>query len=212
MAAHIDVTDNMKILFQGDSITDAGRGASPTGLGHGYAYTVASLLGALHPSKRLAFTNRGISGNRAKDLGTRWQRDCIDLKPDVVSIMIGINDTWRHYDSNDPTPAERFEAEYRAILRRTKTEIGARIVILEPFLLACPPDRLRWREDLDPKIDAVRRLARECADVYVPLDGLFAAACQEAPPEYWATDGVHPSPAGHGFIALQWVRAVTGQL
>ena len=212
MSTHIDITENMRILFQGDSITDAGRGASPSGLGNGYAHIASSLMGALYPDRRLEFVNRGISGNRAKDLGARWQRDCIDLKPDLVSIMIGINDCWRRYDSNDPTPAEKFESEYRAILERARNEIGAKVVMVEPFLLPYPEDRVTWREDLDPKIDAVRRLAREFADVLVPMDGIMNAAALEAPSEYWAGDGVHPSAAGHGLIALSWVRCVTGKL
>jgi lysophospholipase L1-like esterase len=212
MGKHIEITENMRILFQGDSITDAGRGASPSGLGNGYAHITSSLMGALYPGCRLEFVNRGISGNRAKDLGARWQRDCIDIKPDLVSVMIGVNDTWRRYDSNDPTPVEKFEAEYRAFLERTRDELSARIVIIEPFLLPCPEDRVKWREDLDPKIDAARRLAREFADVLVPMDGIMNAAALEAVPEYWAGDGVHPTPAGHGLIALSWVRCVTGKL
>jgi len=87
---------------------------------------------------------------------------------------------------------------------------GAKIVVMEPFLLPCPPDRLAWREDLDPKIDAARRLAREFADVYVPLDGLFAAAALSTGPEYWAGDGVHPSIAGAQLMAQTWLDIVAG--
>jgi acyl-CoA thioesterase-1 len=207
----IEITDNMRVLFQGDSITDAGRATSGSTLGDGYAFIAASMMGALYPQKRLEFVNRGISGNRVKDLASRWQQDCVDVRPDLVSIMIGINDTWRRYDSNDPTPAEKYEAGYRGLLERTKNELGAKIVILEPFLLPASADLKAWREDLDPKIDAARRLAREFADVYVPFDGLFAEAVMSAPGAYWAGDGVHPSPAGHAFIAMNWVRYVTGR-
>jgi acyl-CoA thioesterase-1 len=205
----IDLEKGARILFQGDSITDAGRG-KPPGLGTGYARIAADILLSRMPELGLTVMNRGISGHRAKDLVGRWGRDCIELKPDVVSIMIGINDTWRAFDSGDPTSADDFEASYRTILVRTQTELGAKIVMVEPFVLECPPDRVAWRADLDPKIAAVRRLAREFADVYVPLDGIFAEACTRVTPEYWAADGVHPTGAGHAFIALEWLKAVVG--
>ncbi len=205
----IEFKKDMRILFQGDSITDAGRGA-PEGVGNGYVKIAAGILLCRAPDLGLTIMNRGVSGNRAKNLVSRWDRDCIALRPDVVSIMIGINDTWRRYDSGDPTPVEAYEESYRTILQRTRDQIGAKIVMVEPFVLPCPPDRVAWREDLDPKLAAARRLAREFADVYVPLDGLFAEACVGVAPEYWAGDGVHPSDAGHAFIALEWLKAVVG--
>src|SRR5699024_5477088 len=135
-------------------------------------------------------------GNRVVDLRQRWQVDALDLKPDWVSIMIGINDTWRRYDSGQATSADDYEQHYRAILEQTRDH-GARIIILEPFVLPYPDDRNDWREDLDPKIAVARRLAREFAALFVPLDGVFAAAAVQRPMEFWAFDGVHPSHAGH---------------
>ncbi|MGG6310882.1 SGNH/GDSL hydrolase family protein [Paenibacillus macerans] len=197
------------ILFQGDSITDWGRnyedGAS---LGAGYPLLIASRLGYLFPEKNLTFLNRGISGNRAVDLQNRWDRDCLELKPTWVSIYIGINDTWRHYDNNDETTAEQFEAVYRNILERTREKLDAGLILIEPFVLPVPEDRREWRADLDPKIAVVRDLAREFGALYVPLDGLFAAASTKAEPAYWSPDGVHPSPAGHALIADAWIKAV----
>lgn len=201
--------NNQRILFQGDSITDAGRSrVDDSDLGQGYAAMLAAWYSALYPADNITFINRGISGNRAKDLRQRWQPDCIDLKPDWVSILIGINDTWRRYDSSDPTTTETYEDNYRAILTATRDQLGARIIICEPFLLPTPPDRIPWREDLDPKIAAARRLAREFDAIYVPLDGIFAAAATQREPAFWAGDGVHPSPAGHALIAQSWLRAV----
>lgn len=197
------------VLFQGDSITDAGRNRESSGdLGRGYALMAAGLFGSLHPERRATFLNRGISGNRVKDLQARWQDDCIGLRPNWVSIYIGINDCWRRYDRNDPTSVEQFERGYRELLTRTKEELGAGIVMVEPFVLPVPEDRKAWREDLDPKINAVRELAREFGALLVPLDGLFAQASMTAPPAYWAPDGVHPSPAGHALIARAWLQAV----
>lgn len=197
------------VLFQGDSITDAGRSReNGADLGKGYALMTAALHGAAHPDKQVTFLNRGISGNRVKDLQDRWQADCLDLKPTVVSIYIGINDTWRRYDRNDPTTAEQYEAGYRDIIGKTLKGLDAKLVLIEPFVLPVPEDRKTWREDLDPKISVVRELAREFGARYVPLDGLFAQASTRAESAYWAPDGVHPSPAGHALIANAWLQAV----
>jgi lysophospholipase L1-like esterase len=201
-------SNNNLILFQGDSITDCGRSRTEaTSLGNGYAMMAAAWLSAAHPGAGWRFLNRGISGNRAKDLRARWQTDCLDLKPDWVSILIGINDTWRRFDRSDPTTTEAYEADYRFILQQTK-DSGARLIICEPFLLPIPQDRVAWRADLDPKIAVARKLAREFAAVYVPLDGAFAAAATQQPMEAWAPDGVHPTPAGHALIAQTWLHAV----
>lgn len=197
-----------KVLFQGDSITDAGRSREDANsLGGGYAMMAASQVQALYPELGLAFLNKGISGNRAADLAGRWQEDCLDLKPDWVSILIGVNDCWRRYDANDPTPAEIFEKHYRDILQRSKSQ-GIGIIICEPFLLPCPPDRIAWREDLDPKIQVARKLAVEFGARFVPFDGLFAAKSLLQPPAFWAADGVHPSLPGHALMASEWIKAV----
>ncbi len=208
MSCSIEIKSGMRVLFQGDSITDAGRRETEDRLGTGYVHITAGILKVKVPS--LEIENRGIGGNRVKDLEPRWQADCIDLKPDVVSIMIGINDVfWRHAPE-DAVSLEDYEAGYRRILTRTRDEIGAKIVMLEPFLLPVSEERRAARADLDPAIDAVRRLAREFADCYVPLDGLFAAAATRAEPKHWSTDGVHPTAAGHALIATAWLEAVTG--
>ncbi len=205
----ITIPDNATILFQGDSITDCGRDyKNDDQLGLGYAKFVAAWYQMLCPEKNVTFINRGISGNRAGHLRDRWQKECIDLKPDVVSILIGINDVWRRYDSNDPTSVETYMDNYRAILTQVRDELGAQLILLEPFVLPTPEDRLTWREDLDPKIQAARALAREFDATYVPLDGLFAQACSRREASHWAEDGVHPSPAGHALIAQAWLQAV----
>ena len=197
------------VLFQGDSITDAGRlRDQPFDLGRGYVWMAAGLFSMMKTEYRVTFYNRGISGNRVKDLQARWDEDCIALKPDVVTIYIGINDTWRRYDRNDPTSLEQFAEGYRDLLERTTRNLDARIVMMEPFVLPVPEDRIQWREDLDPKIQAVRELAREFGALLVPLDGLFAQASMRAPAEFWAPDGVHPSAAGHALIARAWLQTV----
>ncbi|UKS30840.1 SGNH/GDSL hydrolase family protein [Paenibacillus sp. HWE-109] len=196
------------VLFQGDSITDAGRVRdNGQDLGKGYALMAAAQFSAKYPEKQVQFLNRGISGNRVVDLEQRWNEDCLALKPNVVSIYIGINDTWRRYDRNDPTSTEAYEKGYRNLLEQT-AETGAKLVLIEPFVLPVPEDRKLWREDLDPKITVVRELAREFGARLVCLDGLFAQASTRAHGSFWAPDGVHPSPAGHALVAKAWLQTV----
>ncbi|OCT12313.1 GDSL family lipase [Paenibacillus pectinilyticus] len=196
------------VLFQGDSITDAGRiRENANDLGKGYALLAAALFSAKYPEKQVTFFNRGISGNRVPDLQGRWQEDCLDLKPNLVSIYIGINDTWRRYDRNDGTSTEKFRDGYRQLLDQTAST-GAKLLLIEPFVLPVPEDRKLWREDLDPKITVVRELAREFGARLLCLDGLFAQASTRAESAFWAPDGVHPSPAGHALIANEWLKVV----
>lgn len=203
------IGNNSVVLFQGDSITDAGRNRNETGdMGSGYAMMVASWFSAMYPEKQVKFINRGISGNRVRDLQKRWKEDCLDLKPSWVSILIGINDCWRRYDSNDPTPVEAFEEGYRDILTQIQKNLNAGIIICEPFVLPVPEDRNAWREDLDPKINVVRKLAREFNALLIPLDGIFAQASVKRPPEFWAADGVHPTHAGNALIARAWLQTI----
>jgi lysophospholipase L1-like esterase len=197
------------ILFQGDSITDAARlSFEYDDLGVGYAAKAARWLQARHPAMNLRFVNRGIGGNRVADLRARWTEDAIAIQPNWISILIGINDTWRRYDRQDMTSVETFEADYRHILERVKKETRARIILMEPFVLPTPADRVAWREDLDPKIQAVRRLAAEFAEIYIPLDGIFARAAITHGPAHWAHDGVHPTQIGYAMIAQEWLKAI----
>ena len=204
------IENGQKILFIGDSVTDCGSSTSENinFLGHGYPIFIASLLGANMPELELTFVNRGISGNRVCDLRKRWQKDVIDHKPDIVSILIGINDVWRRYDCNSATPADAFERDYRFILEKTLHDLpGVQIVMMEPFLLPIPEDRRLWRNDLDIKIQVVRDLAEESADALVPLDGIFAAAACKREKSFWTPDGVHPAAPGHALIAESWIDA-----
>ncbi len=199
----------MRILFQGDSITDAGRDYNdPHNLGNGYPKYAAEILKEWFPEKELEFIDLGISGHRTCDLLARWERDCIEQKPDIVSILIGINDTWRRYDSNLPMSIEEFEENYRQLLTAIREKTAAKILMLEPFLLPADPSKDRFREDLDPKIQVVRRLAREFADVFVPLDGMLAAALVGQEPNAYSDDGVHPNAEGAQLIGEWYADAV----
>ncbi|MCM3782626.1 SGNH/GDSL hydrolase family protein [Neobacillus mesonae] len=203
------IEDQATVLFIGDSITDCGRNyENINDLGRGYAMMVAAELNLRYPEKQIKFINRGINGNRVTDLEQRWEKDCLSHNPTWLSIYIGINDTWRWYDSKVETSADEFYRTYRELLVRTKEHTNAKIVLIEPFVLPVPEDRKRWRVDLDPKIHAIRELAREFGTYYVPLDGLFAQASTKAEPAFWAGDGVHPTDAGHALIAKAWLDAV----
>jgi lysophospholipase L1-like esterase len=197
------------VLFQGDSVTDAGRDyTDPGSLGPGYASKIAQIYSALFPGNGVTFINRGVSGNRSRDLLTRYDKDFKEVCPDFISILIGINDTWRRFDRDDPTTSQQFEANYRELLTRCKTDLPqAKIMLIEPFVLPTLPDRAAWRVDLDPKIHVVRELASEFADYYLPLDGIFASlAVRQYTCAEITEDGVHPTQTGHGIIAYEYLK------
>lgn len=198
----------MRILFQGDSITDAGRDRDdPHCLGNGYASLAAELIREANPNESFEFVNRGISGHKAYQLLERWQEDAVDIKPDIISILVGINDSW-HFSSVADCwmPHSYFEKCYREILTQTKEKTNAKIIMMEPYLLD-NPGLERLRVDLGGKIQIVRKLAREFADVYIPLDGLFAAEAIYHEKNYFSADGVHPNAEGAKFIAKHYVEA-----
>ncbi len=200
----------MKILFQGDSITDAGRDRSDIHhLGGGYPLYAAEYIRAKYPEKDFEFLNTGISGDRAESLLARWQSDAIDLSPDIISILIGVNDTW-HNSGEDTNWMKNsyFEHCYRSLLTQLKEKTNAKILMIEQFLLYTP-DKAYFREDLAPKIEITRKLAREFADAYIPMDGLFAKASIEKEPTYWAADGVHPTAEGAALIGKYYLDAVS---
>ncbi len=185
MAAEPVIEKGARVLFQGDSITDAGRVREDAGaLGEGYAMIAAAWFSAVHPLRDTVFLNRGVSGDRVRDLRARWRRDCLELKPSWVSIMIGINDCWRRYDAGDATAVGDYEADYREILKPLREKLSARLILIEPFVVPAAESQKAWREDLDPKIAAVRRLAEEFSAILVPLDRVFADACRLKPPAY----------------------------
>jgi len=203
------ITNNSTVLFLGDSITDAGRSRdTDDNLGQGYVMMISSWFSAMYPEKNVKFINRGISGNRVKDLKSRLQEDCLGIKPDIISILIGINDTWRKYDSNDPTSVEQFELDYREILQKIVSNLNAKIILCEPFLLHISKDIVRFREDLNPKIEVVRKLAKEFKTILVPLDKIFNKYSKKRNPFFWASDGIHPTLPGHALIAQIWLKIV----
>ncbi len=200
----------MKILFQGDSITDAGRDRSDIhNLGGGYPFYSAELIAKKYPDIEFEFMNTGISGDRAESLLARWQDDAVSLAPDIISILIGVNDTWHNSGANDNWMKNSyFEHCYRTILTDIKEKTNAKIIMIEQFLLYTD-DKAYFRTDLAPKIEITRKLAREFADAYIPMDGLFAKASVEKEPTFWAADGVHPTEAGARLMAEYYLDAIS---
>jgi lysophospholipase L1-like esterase len=202
--------DGDKLLFQGDSITDADRGADgapDAGLGHGYVRLVAARLTADHPARRLVIGNRGISGNKIHDLAARWDADTIALRPDVLSILVGVN------DSATDMPFDEFEAAYAAILEETKAKLpNVRLVLCEPFALL--PNEADgqpnvWETNVRERARIVERLATKYRAPFVRFQKVFDAARKRAAAEHWLYDGIHPTPAGHQLMAEEWIRAVS---
>lgn len=205
----ITLQSGSRVMFTGDSITDCRRLETDNPLGYGYPLLVAGRWGLEHPDRQPVWLNSGISGNRASDLRARWQADVLDARPDVVSIMVGINDcVVRYFGDQGPVSEDAFREDYTALLTPL-AESDAELILIEPFLLPVNNEQRCWREDLDPKIQVVRDLAGQFGAVLVATDGLLAALASTTGPEYWATDGVHPTPAGHQAIAEAWLGTVT---
>ena len=204
------------VLFQGDSITDCGRNrasADPNSagaLGNGYPLLVAGAALASHPDRGLKFFNRGISGNKVPDLQQRWDTDTIALKPDVLTILIGVNDFWHKLGGGYNGTVKDYEDQYAALLARTRQALPRlRLVVLEPFVLRCGAVDDHWFPEFDQRRAAAARVAAGAKATFVPLQSIFdqRARMKNAPPEYWAADGVHPTAAGHAVIAERVRRA-----
>jgi acyl-CoA thioesterase-1 len=205
----MDILPNSKILFQGDSITDSGRDYKDSeSLGTGYVMMASTWYSAEYPERKVTFLNRGISGNRVRDLRNRWQKDCLDLKPSVVSILIGVNDTLGRYFWNSPTAMEEFEDDYRMILEKTNGYLGAKIILLEPFMLDVVRNQLRLREDLENRVEITRKLSKEFGTYLVPLNRIFGDAANIREPSFWSADGFHPTLVGHALIAQNWLKTI----
>lgn len=202
----------MKILFQGDSITDALRDWNDYhDMGQGYAKFASAMIADAFPDIEFEFINLGIGGNRTEQLLARTTTDIIDIQPDIVSILIGVNDVWHRY-SPDHLPYitdEQYEANYRAILERIRKETNAKIMIIEPFMIGSP-DKEHMREEMNRVIAIATRLADEYADAFLPMAQIFAESVKTAPASVcYSLDGVHPEPDGACLIAENYLRTIS---
>jgi len=214
-----DSNESHTILFQGDSITDGNRSRNNDWnhvMGHGYQFIIASKLWYELPNKGLHFFNRGISGNSIADLTARWNDDTIALKPDVLSILIGINDTEHFFRGDQNFSAEQYEKRYDDLLQKTKGELPKiQLVLCEPFIL--PVGRVKenlsaYEKELKMRRQVVKQLADKYKAVFIPFQDAFNKALQKAPADYWIWDGIHPMPAGHELMAREWLKHVRPKL
>ena len=211
MQQMVHLKANDTILFVGDSITAADRhrqAYSP--LGFGYVHFAGNLLLARYPTLDLRIVNTGISGDTVIDLKDRWQRDCIAHRPDVLSVMVGINDVWQR--TMEPGAAERaaspaqFEVTYGQLLARAKEQHPCQLVLMEPFLFCRDRENEVFRT-LVPYLEVVRTLATKHGAVIVPLQREIDRQLVGIPPEKWSQDAVHPYLWAHAWIAQRWLEA-----
>ncbi len=199
------------ILFQGDSITDAGRDRNRAdGLGTGYPNLVASQLGLQQPGA-YRFLNKGISGNRSIDLLARVRCDIIHLKPDYMSILTGVNDVWHELEIGNGVDTKRFELYYDLLVQEVLESLpDIQIMILEPFVLKGTATEGNWNcfyREIRERAKAAMRVAKKYSLPFVPLQEVFEDALHLAPEHYWLADGVHPTAMGHGILKNEWLKA-----
>jgi lysophospholipase L1-like esterase len=195
-----------RVLFAGDSVTDCGRRTDPAGLGDGYVGLLAAgpLVGA-------RVTNRGVGGDRLADLAARWDADVLAERPEVLSVLVGINDTWRRYDSGTVTPVPEFEARYRELLEAARAAGVRHLVLVEPFVLPVTAEQHRWwDEDLAERVAAVHRLADGFDATLVPAASHLTTLAEARGAAALAADGVHPTAEGHRALADLWWATVSG--
>ena len=204
---------NDVLLFQGDSITDCKRTRDDLdSCGHGYAVLLKSKFLHEHAGKDLKIYNKAISGNRIVDMYARFEEDCYNLQPNILSILIGVNDVWHEFTRRAGINAEKFNEVYDLLLVEAKKRLpGVKLVLMEPFFLAggLPVGEYSvWRKEMDVRSEIVKTLADKHGAIFVPLQKVFDEACTKAPDTYWLHDGVHPTAAGHMVIAQQWEKVV----
>jgi lysophospholipase L1-like esterase len=199
---------DQKILFIGDSITDAMRRGTTIPYGRGYVNTVRSILLARYPELGLQVVNRGVSGDTVRDLRARWDRDVLAEEPDWLSVMIGINDVWRTFSTNpdEAVALPEYEATLRELFNQARG-IGARFILMTPYMIETDRrDPMRRRMDWYGEV--VRQLATEYDAILVDTQAAFDHVLQYTAPNDWAGDKIHPADPGHAVIALAWLRAV----
>ncbi len=203
---------NKTIVFQGDSITDCGRARTQdpnVNLGNGYVFFNSARILADNPDSNIKIFNRGISGNRIVDLYARWKSDCLNHNPDILSILIGINDTWHGFKSNNGVEPERYERFYREILEWTKKECpNIELVLCEPFMLPLGAAETSWVDEVTERRNIVKKMAETFDAKFVAFQTVFDNAIKKAPDDYWLPDGVHPTSAGHQLMSDAFFKAI----
>ena len=213
---------NKTIVFQGDSITDMNRERNNFDdknhlYGHSFVFLLASYFGCEMPEYNITVHNRGVSGQRSTGLKNVWQKDAIDLKPDLISILIGINDVAGYIRCDKELTCEKYENSLVEIIEETKAKLpDTKLIICEPFAFVEAADEI-YQKDMPRLIrenqEAARRVAERFDCLFIPLQEVFDKAVSEHPElghKHWIWDGIHPTAAGHRIIAKQWMKYVTG--
>ena len=213
----IELNPHSVIVFQGDSITDAGRSRrtvgpnNPDGLGNGYPRLISDHLLNRFSNHHLQIYNRGVSGDRIRDLSTRWGNESLRLLPDLVSILIGVNDTWNYLYMGMGSSPDDYQAVYRTILQDTLQKLpDIQFVLCEPFVLITGEVTSEWMDDIHQRQDIVQKLADEFKGMLVPFQSALNAASRNIPPHKLLDDGVHPTALGHRVLADCWIESVLG--
>ena len=215
-AKKVTLNNNDIILFQGDSITDWGRNKADTTpnsfamLGSGYAYLTAADLLMNNPGKDFKIYNKGVSGNKVFQMADRWDTDCLAIKPNVLSIMIGVNDFWHTLTGGYKGTIETYRDDYKKLLNRTLQALpDVKFIIGEPFAVkGVKSVDDKWY----PRFNEFRAVSKEIAALYnapfIPYQSIFDEALKSAPGSYWTNDGVHPSIPGANLMAQAWLKTV----
>lgn len=200
-------------LFQGDSITDAGRNReNDAARGNGYPTLVSAELLFDYPGQ-FETINRGISGNRIVDLYARMKKDILHLRPDYLSILIGVNDVWHEFASiPNNVENQKFRKIYDMLIEEIKEALpDIKIYILEPFVLRASATEEHWdvfQREVPLRAQSARWVAEKHHLTFIPLQEKLDALCEVCPASYWLRDGVHPTAAGHELIARELLKAV----
>jgi len=206
----MELHDGATILFQGDSITDAGRASSPDGLGGGYVSIIQGILAAKAPQRGFKIVNRGVGGDRTVELLARWKRDCLELKPDLLSIMIGVNDVWRlrgEWNGQKFVTLEEYCANLRKLVEQALDSGIKRLALMSPSAISDNLDE-ELSAHLDERAAFAKTLAAEKKAVYVPIREVQKQAMAQFPSVRWTADGCHPNSTGHALFAQTWLGSV----
>lgn len=213
----IKIEPHSVILFQGDSITDAGRSRkaigpnSPDGLGFGYPRLIADYLLKKYQGDHLQIYNRGVSGDRIRDLAQRWERDSLRLLPDIISLLIGVNDTWNYLYMGLGSDPGDFQQVYQNLLQETREVLPDTLFVLcEPFILVTGEVTEEWMDDIKERQEITRGLAKEFQGVFVPSQSALDKKTESVSPHKLLDDGVHPTDLGHRTLADCWKKEVLG--
>ncbi len=208
------VQDGQTYLFQGDSITDAGRRAAAAPFGGGYAKLFIDLATANCPDRQITWINKGIGGNRVTDLFDRWTDDAIRFQPDWVSILVGINDLHSALRGveGSVTP-ELFAEKYDGILSRLDAETDAQVLIIDPFYISADTCGDSFRavvlETIPDYIAVSQEMAKSHGCRHIPMHDIYAEHLKHREPDFYCPEPVHPGPSGHMVVANAMIKALT---